>query len=310
MILVVLILCIVAASTLGLNILMIHGLFAGSHESILRGFGEHLVLERRHNVTQLSFKQVYSKPVSKHVRIVDVPLDSGDMDCHEYITSDGAFDPRPKFSKAMWDKGDFITGDTLGFLWCAREVVERFLADKELFRSLESSRFDVAVVDLKGNIPGVALARALGLPVASFWSFHFQGGEVFHTSAFNPPSLYPALGSGLPSKMSFFERAKNFALAATQMMYERTTQHFITESFDKVIPGLPSASQLVHDIDVHLVGANFFTDAPRVLPPNVIYIGGIHLRDNNQLSQVLCTLYLKIRVLTSIDKIYRTLKTT
>ena len=48
------------------------------------------------------------------------------------------------------------------------------LEDDTLFKQLNASKFDLALVDLIANECSLALARALGLPVATFWGFAFQ----------------------------------------------------------------------------------------------------------------------------------------
>ena len=64
-------------------------------------------------------------------------------------------------------------------VYCVTHVhCQMILQDKTLFNQLNSSKFDLAIVDLIANECSLALARALGLPVATFWGFGFQGGEV------------------------------------------------------------------------------------------------------------------------------------
>ena len=94
------------------------------------------------------------------------------------------------------------------------------LEDRKLFNELKASKFDLAIVDLIANECSLALARALGLPVATFWGFGFQGGEVMHTSNWNPPSLVPAFMSGLDRHMNFWERCVNMAYTLGHIVLE------------------------------------------------------------------------------------------
>ena len=52
------------------------------------------------------------------------------------------------------------------------------LEDTKLMDSLAAQKFDLAIVDLIANECSLALARSLRLPVASYWGFGFQVGDV------------------------------------------------------------------------------------------------------------------------------------
>ena len=71
-----------------------------------------------------------------------------------------------------------VDAEAVGVKMYNAHSLEFFLAD--LITTLSLKKFDVAVVDLIANECGIALARGLGLPVASFWGFSFQG-EYIHT---------------------------------------------------------------------------------------------------------------------------------
>ena len=80
------------------------------------------------------------------------------------------------------------------------------LEDKSLMTFLAEQQFDLAIIDLIANECSLALARVLQLPVASYWGFGHQGGEVIHTSNLNLPSLVPTFMSGFSRNMSFSQR--------------------------------------------------------------------------------------------------------
>ena len=42
-------------------------------------------------------------------------------------------------------------------------------------------------------------------------------------------------------------------------------------------PHVPPVEKIVHDIDLVLVNTNNFVDYPKLVPPNVKFIAGIHL---------------------------------
>ena len=143
----------------------------------------------------------------------------------------------------------------------------------------------VAIVDLLANECGLALANALKLPIAGFWGFNHIGAEVMYTSNFNPPSVVPALYSGLSRQMRFDERVINFLINIFErllLMYQTS----IVESYTRQhFPHLPSIPQMIHDVDVTLVNANQLLDYPKLTSPNTKYLGGMQLKHKTQTLQ-------------------------
>ena len=137
------------------------------------------------------------------------------------------------------------------------------------------------IVDLIANECSLALARSLGVPVAAYWGFSFHGGEVMYSSVFNPPSIVPGFFSGFTSRMNFIERITNFVLYIGHRMFQLqqtgTAEKYIRDRYPDQLP----VSKLVHDIDLTLVNSNFFVDCPRLVSPDVKYVGGLHLRQGN-----------------------------
>ena len=106
----------------------------------------------------------------------------------------------------IWNQAD-SPYDLPTDLYCVTEVHCRMiLQDKTLLTELAEENYDLAIVDLIANECSVALARALGLPVASYWGFGYQGGEVLHTSNLNLPALVPAFMTGYTRNMNFQQR--------------------------------------------------------------------------------------------------------
>lgn len=62
----------------GANILILHPIYAGSHELILRKFGEELV-SRGHRVTQVRWKSSKTQPVNSTVEVITLSVDNQDL---------------------------------------------------------------------------------------------------------------------------------------------------------------------------------------------------------------------------------------
>jgi len=266
----------------GANILILHPLYAGSHDLVLRLIGDRLV-SRGHTVTQVRYAGTNMKyDLDTNVTVMTLKIDDSRYPCPRYINRNGEFDIQNRemnLGPIIWNKADApFTLPT--DVYCVTHVhCQMILEDQTLFKQLKALEFDLAIVDLIANECSLALARALGLPVATFWGFGFQGGEVMHTSNWNPPSLVPAFMSGLDRHMNFWERCVNMAYTLGHVVLEDWQTGAADVYIKKLFPELIDSATLIHGIDLALVHTNFFVDYPRLVAPNTKYVGGMHIRD-------------------------------
>lgn len=270
----------------GSNVLIIHPVYSGSHHIVMKQFGDYLVT-RGHTVTQVKFQQAnrHSSP-DTNVTVIDLKIRDRNGECTRYINPTGKFDLRTMASSLLFEDGHNLNSLPIDIFCLTKCHCDTLFGDPALYARLNASRFDVAVVDLIANECGLALVKALDLPVATFWGFSFQGGEVSLTSAFNPPSIVPGFFSRLHARMSFFERVFNFLLVCGHRVM-LTLQLALAQSYVSArFPDLPPLEELVHKTDIHLLNVNFITESPRLLTPNMKHIGGPHLREGKPLSEV------------------------
>lgn len=143
-----------------------------------------------------------------NVSVVTLPINNTLYPCR-YINTRGEFDFQSrdmKMGKVIWNQAD-NPYELPTDLYCVTHVhCKMVLEDTRLIEDLADQKFDLAIVDLIANECSLALARALGLPVASYWGFGFQGGEAIHSSNLNLPSLVPSFMSGFSRYMTFGQR--------------------------------------------------------------------------------------------------------
>lgn len=137
------------------------------------------------------------------------------------------------------------------------------------------------IIDMIANECGLGLIQSLGLPIVGYWGFSFHGGEVMYSSVFNPPSLVPGFFSGLSFKMNFIERIFNFVLYIGHNILMMQQAALSTKHIRLYFPDMLPLSKLVHDVDLTIINTNFFIDCPRLISPDIKYIGGFHLRAGN-----------------------------
>lgn len=281
-----LILALLSHSVISSNILIIQPLFSGSHGIILRIFCDYLIT-RGHNVTVLKFQTVQEpKFDNSSVNVIEFPAKDGHRNCPNYFTPEGKWDVGISFADQIWN----FDGGLCFMKWdmfCRFRVQCETLLQESLVQTLGSMNFDVAIVDLISNGCSVALAKALDLPVASFWVYGFTGFDSSVTPAQALPSIVPAYFAGLPEQMTFFERTYSFvnywAAQTFHAGYNYVNQNVVSDK----LPNLPPLWEMIHDVDLHFAAPNYLTTFPKLTPPNVFYIGGLHLREGRTLEEVI-----------------------
>ena len=130
------------------NILILHPLYAGSHELTLRSIGNHLVKQRGHNVTQVMFQHTnmnvsISSKSENLVNIVPFRIRDTKKECTRYINEDGQFDIGSFSTKILWKYGDKPWQLPTDLFCVTRVHCNMVLNDPILFESLNSSNYDI-----------------------------------------------------------------------------------------------------------------------------------------------------------------------
>ena len=263
----------------GENILILHPIYCGSHEFVLRTLGDHLV-QRGHQVTQVRFKQKNSHmDLKTNVSVLTLNISDHLNNCGRYVNEDGVLDISTVGAKILWDQGHSVFGLPLD-IFCLTDVHCYTLHHHPELRSLlQNQTFDLVIIDLIGNECSIALAKSLQIPIIGFWGFPFHGGEAAYTSIPHPPSLYPTFFSGYKMKMDFVERLGNSLLHFFHRLYMDFQVTYANYYIPQYYPQIPPLSQIIHDLDLVLVNTNQFVDYPRLLPPSIKQVGGLQLMD-------------------------------
>ncbi|XP_037094196.1 UDP-glucuronosyltransferase 2B20-like [Pollicipes pollicipes] len=189
----------------GTRLLILHPLYPGSHELVLRSLGERLAAEHGFNVTQVRWLSDRSPPVpaNSSVEVLTRTVEGSAL-------TGGLVDEAGRFlvpGAHLWRRATFPAAfvATLG-PHCAD-----LLGDRRLLARLRRRRFDVALVDFVCNECGLLLAAALRLPTVGFWGMRFAGPDIVPTQALNLPAVTPTAFSGLPPVMTFVQRLRNAA---------------------------------------------------------------------------------------------------
>ncbi|XP_072176390.1 UDP-glucuronosyltransferase 2B1-like [Diadema setosum] len=259
----------------GANILFYCGLGVGSVFTTCARLGEELV-NRGHNVTALisnaylsrskdpKYRNLFNFAVFNHSRPVDQVyatfewIGKASMTGHflrEFLLNRP---PEVNLERNEFSDCDALLGD--------QALVGR-LADVQYDAVIAERLFGCAV--LLGDLIG---ARRLILVSATMWGADY--GSIIAGSP-NLLAVTPAIGSGLPSRMSFKERVQNvfynqFTTSSALMMpiyekYKRERNFF---------PGM-TLRERYDRADLYLVNMDFSLEFPAAITPKVIPVGGL-----------------------------------
>ena len=86
--------------------------------------------------------------------------------------------------------------------------------------------------------------------------------------------------------MSFLERLYNFNLHVAHILYMYFQFFYANYYIQEKFPNEPPIDEIVQKLEFIMVNSNEFVDYPRLLPPNVIQVGGLQIKEPKDLPQV------------------------
>ncbi|KAK3866765.1 hypothetical protein Pcinc_027723 [Petrolisthes cinctipes] len=238
----------------GGNVLILHPIFSGSHERVVRGVGE-VLAKRGHQVTQIRWRSSLTQEVNSSVKIITLSPDNSDLR-YPYMDRNGTFHPPITM---LWER--------------PRRTWQKLLGDTALLKELKEGRYSVAVVDLIANECSLALAYRLGLPVVGYWGYNYQGSQPGHMGMLQSPGVVPAFMSELGASMTFPDRVFNALVVLVESIFS-AYQLYVTDYYIKKLePEVPDSRQLLSQVDAVVVNSHWLVDYPKLLPPHVQYLG-------------------------------------
>uniref|UniRef100_A0A672VG49 glucuronosyltransferase n=1 Tax=Strigops habroptila TaxID=2489341 RepID=A0A672VG49_STRHB len=202
-----------------------------------------------------------------------VPFKKEEIEESLHTISETVFSNDPFLTRFMNTWNNFKKGSAMLQTAC------RFLLyNKELMKYIEESKFDVIFTDpltpcgqiiaLNFSIPTVFFLR--GLPCAV---------DIQAAHAPDPPSYVPRLFSQNTDHMTFSQRVKNFLISLS----ETFTCDMVFSGFESLASDFlqkpMTIKQLLSHGSVWLKRADFVFDYPMPVMPNMIFIGGINLKN-------------------------------
>jgi len=155
--------------------------------------------------------------------------------------------------------------------------------DTDLMTWIKGRNFDLVVVDSMANECGYGFAHYYNAKIISFGTTNMYPWYVDSVG-------YPDEGSWLPdqvspqsiSSLSFLQRAAAI-LHPLQFNYVRefqTNPQLDTMIRQRLSPNYPSTSEMERNVSLWFVNSYAIDDYSRPYPPNVVMVGGIHIKDS------------------------------
>ncbi|NXK93903.1 UD11 glucuronosyltransferase, partial [Formicarius rufipectus] len=185
------------------------------------------------------------------------------------------------FTKDLFEGGSFLER-VVRFYRRSKKTSALFLAtcahllhNKELLRSLESSKFDALLTD--PFLPcGQILAEHLSVPSLFFLQQMPCALEQQATQCPNPPSYVPRAFTGHTDHMSFLQRVRNllydvpslFLCDAVYQPYGQLASEFLGHAI--------TVPDLLRQASIWLLKVDFALHYPKPLMPNMVLVSGVN----------------------------------
>lgn len=135
-------------------------------------------------------------------------------------------------------------------------------------------------------------APVIGLSSCALMPWHYERMGVPQT-----PSLTPSLFMGYSDKMTFQQRLSNwighYGMKALYYMLTDTDSNAAVKKY--LGDGIPDVRSLAKKTSMFFVNQHYSLSGAKNLPPAVLELGGIHIKDQQPLDQVRDMIYFLIK---------------
>ena len=251
------------------NILAIFPHTGWSHHIFFTALVEELAL-KQHNVTVINYHPVPVLPTLRHISLQDEECENHDINIEARLK----FPFRSDFSKAFkMVRACQHQGNT----YCKKIIRNREV--QELITS--ATYFDVVIVEQFVTDCGLAVAYKLNAPAIGITTHILMPWTYSRLGVPNHPAFVPNRVVAYGTKPNLWNRIKsamiNFGM---NTYYTHVTQRLDQEIVNEVYPDTPHLEDLGKNMSLILINQYFPLTGPRLQSPNVVEIGGMHIKGN------------------------------
>ncbi|PSN42526.1 hypothetical protein C0J52_16171 [Blattella germanica] len=193
-------------------------------------------------------------------------------------------------SKSLFENRHTIVYKFISFLWDAfGEMCNLTLQEEEVQKLIHSTeeQFDVIIMEAFFNECFLGFVHKFKVPLIHVCPF---GGTIWMGDWFgnpNPYSYVPDPFLNLGDKMNFRERLSNTLMGSFWKLgrryYHLPKQNSIMKKYFGHLEDLPYISDIEEKVSLLLVNNHFSLNYPKPLMPNIIQVGGMHIKPPKQL---------------------------
>lgn len=162
------------------------------------------------------------------------------------------------------------------------------LKDEKLMQQLKAKNFDVIIIHLV-DFCSFGMAHALGIEGIIWMSTAFAVDPMAWYAGMASPASY-VVSAPYPAtdRMPFTERVKNFLVTTTvhtlfQFGIVRVYNSIFHEQYG---PTFPTFNELLYKTQLYFINSDPMFEYPRPVTPNVIYVGGLTMKNAEPLNEV------------------------
>ena len=188
---------------------------------------------------------------------------------------------------------DLNTFQMLLMLWGIGSLIcEMYLQEPAVQDLIHSKHehFDLVIIEAFFNECFLGFAHKFNAPVVQVCSF---GGTAWMGDWVGNPSPYSYVPDGFShfgDRMTFWERLTNTVIGEFVQMgrkyYYLPNQDAIARKYFNYTDELPSISELETSTALVLVNSHFSLSYPKPLMPNLVQVGGMHIKPPQELPDV------------------------
>lgn len=173
-----------------------------------------------------------------------------------------------------------------------KQSCENALTSPQLqhFIRTNSEKFDLVIMEIFNTECPLGIAHKIQpkAPVIALSSCPMMSWHYARVSMPHLASYMPVLFSSNSQKMSFVERLQNwFTIHSHNFLYEIITHGTTNALLEKYLgAGIPPVKELTKNTKLMMVNQHYSLAGPKPLPPSVVEIGGIHIKDAQPLNEV------------------------
>lgn len=165
---------------------------------------------------------------------------------------------------------------------------ERLLKDEDMLQTIRSKKFDVIIMHFI-DFCSYGMAHSLGINGTVIMSTAFMVDNMaWYSGSPSPTSYVVSAANVVEDRMTFTERIKNTVMAtAIASVFQYGIAWTYSDIFHKIHgPEFPSLGQLMYKTQLFYINSDPFFEYPRPVPHNVIYVGGLTMKNAEPLTQV------------------------